>query len=358
MLNLLTDDEALLLLMRMPETLSKSETASIKDYYDEKGKDAVLRLVTQNRLIPFAAHVLSYEDCDKKYWDQIHKNFIERNKKITLVLEDIFSDLVKKDCKSLCVTENFGSVLRSDYCLGCFCSGDVDLSADVFDIQIIEAILQDHGFIKDNRKNHKALKDQVSMYYNNKMIDGMFWLQITWVAISRSFLVQSKYEMRLKNERLLATCVNNTSIRVLNPNALMYFCALHIASGHYYTLSPGIRLYVDIDRLAYSHQIDYDKLMNWSEEDGAGIRIGMVLVISKILYHVRIPDSIYLQIFGNKVNSRLAAYLYNEKTCQIQTKDKKWNRLYIELASENTGIIKAAIILLLKMIECRIGNKK
>jgi len=121
----------------------------------------------------------------------------------------------------------------------------------------------------------------------------------------------------------------------------MYFCALHISAGHYYTLSPGLRLYVDIDRLARGSDVNWDELMKWGIEDEAGIRIATVMYICHKLLKTPIPKRVYQEALKNKRNSRLVNYLYNTKTNQIQNKSSKLRRLYIELASDNKNLVYA-----------------
>ena len=179
------------------------------------------------------------------------------------------------------------------------------------------------------------------MFYNPDILGQGYWINILWTTTSRAFLIQDKYDARLSKERLLAESIEGTNIRVLNETSLMYFCALHIASGHYYTLTPGLRLYVDIDRLARGCNVNWDQLIEWSKEDDAGIRIAAVMYFSHKLLKTPIPQKVYQKALKNHRNNRLINYLYNAKTNQIQNKSNKLRRLYIELASDDKNLVYA-----------------
>jgi hypothetical protein len=177
------------------------------------------------------------------------------------------------------------------------------------------------------------------MFFNKDIIQGGFWVNVIWKPVTRAFLVQDKYEARLFRDRLFAKLIPGTEIRVLDDTSLMYFSALHISAGHYFTLSPGLRLYVDIDRLARNKKIDWDKIIEWSEEDDAGIRIFMVLYISHKVLKTPIPEKIYKNIFSSNRNKKLFNYLINSESYKFQNKSSILRRLYVEIASDDKTLI-------------------
>jgi len=340
------------LLIRIPETLTEEEQQLLKQFYSLNGREFVENGVTKNKILPFAANVLMKIDCDKGYWSTKHDMFVKRNKEIKNLLESVFLKMDDIGCQSLTVVENFAALLRSNSCLGCFCSGDVDLSADIREKEMIISCLKSMNFLYDFPSvNGQVNSDQISMFFNNDVISGGFWINILWQPITRSFLLQDKYNARLSNDRIQSRFIEGTKIRVLNETSLMYFCALHIASGHYYTVSPGLRLYVDIDRLARGCRINWDELLTWSQEDAAGIRVAVVLYLSNKLLKTPIPHKVYQKALKNKRNNRLINYLINTKTNEIQNKGDKFRKLYVDLASDDKNLVYAFITKIVNLFQ-------
>jgi hypothetical protein len=330
------------LFIRIPESLTIEEKKLLKEFYVTNGREFVENAFTEDKIVPFAACVLVSINCDKVYWKEKHDSFVEKNNKIKDLLDNIFTKLDSFGCKTLALTENFGVVLRSNSCLGCFCSGDVDIYADINEKEKIESCLNSMNFFCDYRSGRvTGYSKQISMFYNPDIFGDGYWINILWTTTSRAFLVQDKYDARLAKERLRADSILGTTIRVLKDTPLMYFCALHIACGHYYTLTPGLRLYVDIDRLARNSNIDWDLIIKWTKDDSAGIRIATVMYLSHKLLKTPIPEKVYEKVFRNRRNKKFINYLYDEKINKIQSNSNKFRRLYIELSSDGKKIMRA-----------------
>ena len=328
------------LLLLDPNSIEQFDRVNLKKCYNLYGREYVFELVKNAKIIPFAASVFISINCDRDFWEPKYNFYLKRNNEIKELLNDIFVNLKDYNCKSLTLTENFAVVLSSGTSIGCFCSGDVDLSADISEREAITACLNSLNYFSKEQPNKIGeYSGQSMMFFNNSIIDGGFWVNVVWKPITRAFLVQDKYEERLLKDRLSAKLIPGTDIRVLSDTSLMYFCALHIAAGHYFTLSPGLRLYVDIDRLARNRKIDWDKIIEWSEEDNAGIRISVVMFISNTVLKTPIPKKVYDNIFMNRRSRRLLNYLINPKNFILQNKSSNLRRLYVELASDDKNII-------------------
>lgn len=328
------------LLLSEPHSLSESDKANLKECYNQYGRAYIERLVKDAKIIPFAAYIFINIDCDKEFWQPKYDFYLKRNNEVKALLNDIFIRLKDYDCKSLTLTENFAVVLSSDTSIACFSSGDVDLSADIADREAITECLNSlNYFSKEQPEKIGEYSGQSMMFFNKDIIEGGFWVNVVWKPVTRAFLVQDKYDVRLTRDRVNATLVPDTEIRVLDDTSLMYFCALHISAGHYFTLSPGIRLYVDIDRLARNKEIDWDKIIEWSEEDEAGIRIAMTLCICNKVLKTPIPEKVFEPIYKNRRNRRVLNYLINSQSFRLQNKSSKLRRLYIELVSDNKNLM-------------------
>jgi hypothetical protein len=194
--------------------------------------------------------------------------------------------------------------------------------------------MESNGFYISKRKKSTKIKDdQCTMFFNESIIDSGFWINVVWVSVTRSFLNQKKFNKRLFLKRPSASVVRNTNIRVLDATSLLYFCAIHIAAGHYYTLPPGERLYIDLDRLIYNCKIDWDIILKWAKEDNSETRISVVLYLCNKILKSNIPKSV-LNKFSQK-NFELKSYLFNSKSMMFQKNESVISRLYVELASRN-----------------------
>lgn len=329
------------LFLRDSNSFNKSEKFFIKDSYLKYGKKGIKKIAFDNQILPFAAHILSDLGCDKSYWDSIHQKYVERNIEIKSIVENLFYEFNKSECESPTLTENFAVVLASKSCIGCFCSGDVDISADIKEINKITKCLNSIGFYsKEQPKKIGEYSGQSMQFFNKTELSGKgFWINIVWVPVTRAFLIQGKYQERLKRDRLNASNIFNSNIRILDYTSLLYFCCLHSSAGHYFTLTPGIRLYVDIDRLVRNTNINWNDIVSWEKEDNAGMRISMSLYLSKKLLNTPIPDSIISRITLNKRFKTLAKYLIDVKSSKIQNKSSKIRRLYVELCSDDKFIV-------------------
>ena len=346
------------LLMSDIRTLDEKDRLVLKQSYRHYGRDWIYDLVKDNKIIPFAAYSLSSIECDKVFWDSIYSKFLKKNEAVREIVHSIFMELEHYDCKSLTLTENFAVVLSSQMPLGCFCSGDVDLSADIAEKDAISACLNSLGFhSKTQDEKIGEYTGQSLMFYNQDVIDGGFWINVVWVPVTRAFLEQEKYNIRLSQDRRAAKTLSASKIRILEDTSLMYFCALHIGSGHYFTLSPGIRLYVDIDRLARTGHIDWPKLLEWARIDSAGIRISMVLCICHKLFRTPIPERQFSAITRSKRNRILLNYLIKPDTLELQSNSSFLRRLLIEILSDDRWLLINVFVRPIKLIQRIIRTK-
>lgn len=328
-----------ILLVREYSSLTTEEIIYIKDTYKKTDRPYIESLITNMQILPFAAHIFFEIGCDEEYWREKHDSYTKRNIEIKEMLDKVFENLNSYGCESVTLTENFAVVLTTNGCIGDFCSGDVDLSADIVEREKITSCLNSMNFFsKDQPSAIGEYAGQSMQFFNENLFEDGFWINVIWKPVTRAFLVQDKYDKRLSKDRLEAKTLPETNIRVLKDNSLMYFCSLHIAAGHYYTLPPGLRLFIDIDRLARAKEIDWNRIIEWEKEDNAGIRISTILYLSSMILKTPIPKNIFKKCFKNNRNRMLLNYLYNPKTKMIQNKSNRIRRLYVELASDDSNL--------------------
>ena len=328
------------LLLRKVENFSTEERELLLYYYSEHSKEHLFKIAEGKKIIPFVADVFIELGCDEQFWRTHYDFYLHRNQKITKLLDSIFIGLEEYGCKSVVLTENFGALLASDSSLACFCSGDVDLSADIAEKDDIVNCLRTFSFeSKDQPSKIGEYSGQSMQFYSHEAIDRGFWINVIWKPVTRAFLVQDMYEVRLNRDRLIANKHGESNIRILDDSTLLYFCALHSSAGHYFTLSPGLRLFVDIDRMARKPSIRWGDILDWEIEDKAGIRISMALYLANKVFKTPIPAEVLSRIESRNANRKLFRYLFDCETNQIQSKSSKFRRLYVELASDNNNLV-------------------
>jgi hypothetical protein len=343
------------LLLRQSETLSDEERIFLVECYTHYGRDFFEKNTSDNKIIPFAAHVLIDLECDVDFWREKHNFYVKRNQAIKDLLESIFATMSDFQCESVTLTENFAVLLATNTCIGCFSSGDVDLSADISERGKIVDWFRSFNFLSnDPPQSIREYSGQSMQFFNPDSIDGGFWINVIWKPVTRAFLVQDKYDVRLSKDRLLARTLGKSSIRILDDTSLLYFCALHISAGHYFTLTPGLRLFVDIDRLARSPRIDWDNIVKWELEDNAGIRISMMMYLVAKVFNTPIPEKVYSKALQSRRNRRFARYLLNRNTNEVQSNSSRLRRLYVELASDDKNLVTNFLIRFLRLVMSRI----
>ena len=145
------------------KSLAAEEKKTIKEFYYSKSKTDFYDLLECNKIIPFGAYILSELDCDKSFWKPKFEFFTDRNTKIKVLLNSIFEEFDSLSCKSIALTENFAVLLSTKSNIGCFSSGDVDLSANIFEKDKIISCLNDFDFYSNDKSN------QIGEYYGQSM---------------------------------------------------------------------------------------------------------------------------------------------------------------------------------------------
>ena len=327
------------LFLRSKEALSEDEIRQIKDVYEQEGREKIESFLRKEKSnVPFASLLFSELGIDADFWKQIHQSYIDRNTPIVELLDQLFEDYYRKGGKTLCVVENFGSLLSSGISIGCFASNDVDLSASVDEKPFLIETFAANGFKFDQRGNHPIDNKQISTFHNPDALNGKgWWLNIMWTTTSRAYMVrQSQYDKRFEAERLKAELYKDTAIRVLGPEAITYYCALHIALEHFFSASPGMSLYCDVDRVVCNRKVDWEVITRWAKEDKAGNRISLVMDVCNDCLATPIP----LEKFdtSSPIYKKLRTMVLEGKKHSLKPQLGKLKRLQIELLADGKSV--------------------
>ena len=322
------------LLLKRYEDLSNLEIKLISSFYKKNNFDKVLKLTEKNKITPFAASIFIKLGFDINKWKIVFNKFYERNLIIKNFLSKLFKRSTDLNINSLVLTENYAVVLSTKSSIALFCSSDVDLFIPKSYLDETIKLFKSFGLVQINqKKNVNRKSNQFLQFYIKNLVPGDFWINISWKPVTRKYLFQKKYEWRLLELIAKSNFITKSNINYLDDNNLLYFSALHIACGHFYTQDPGLRLYVDIDRLIRTKNIDWDKIKNLEQCDNAGIRVTIVLVICNRVFGTPIPKFFSNRIKNNYFHSLLLNYLIREKN--INQNINKFQKLFVEILSNS-----------------------
>ncbi len=343
------DDFVVSNLMKIPDTLSSEEIELIRKSYNNCGRESFYVEAKERKVVSFIAHSLAYLNIDRLYWDQVHIEYKQRNMKILNFLDSIFLKLAEAKCKTPCLTENFGALLISESCIGCFESNDVDISISKNEIPIVLIVMEKLGIPRLDRKFSSNSYSTIE-FDCSKEVGFSFWLNFIWMPLSRpkfKLCNQKLTSKRLEEQRYQAITLTNTNIRVLNSNAIIYFCALHIASGHFYSMMPAIRLYVDIDRPVRSCLFDWRVIENWAKQDNIGIRLDVVFNICNKILGTPIPLEIFSKNTKSNYYKRVEKLVFREETNELTSPSNRISiriqQLLVELYSDGRNLLSAML---------------
>ncbi len=342
-------NEAWVYAMTIPEALSKTQINDFKDIYKNFDKEKFFLEAKKMKILPNVAHLLCYLDCDTENWTEVHNIYEIRNKKIVVFLNKLFTKLNNVGMNKVCLAENFGTLLSTNSCIGCFSSGDVDLYCDELNLDLLDNIMSEFGFVWSDR--HTRVKSFAKEYKSTDVIGEEFWINFQWKPMTRkkTHLYDQRFILkRYKSSFDDVILYKNTSIRMFNPTMALYFNCIHISSGHYYILSPGIRLYADVDRLIRKCDIDWEKFNKMIDDDNIGIRSDVVLHLSKKFLLTDVPKNAYSENYSKVKTTKFINSLvtFNPLIFHFPKRKKIKFILFlvrVELQSDCTNVVRSLL---------------
>jgi hypothetical protein len=291
-----TEFEILLILCyRRHETLKKEDIEFINKIYKKQGKINIIKFGEKNNVLPFIAHLMIYLKLDKKYWQNIHNEYKKRNKKIFNFTNKMFKEFNEEGIEILLI-ENYGALLLSSGCIGCFTSNDIDLVSDLQYKGKIVQILNKYGFKLQERK--LELENIRIELYNPNIIANGFWINIMWQPFSRKF-IPTLMDFKLEELNKGKTKIGNSNICLPSHTKLLFLCLLH-SYIHCYIKPPGLKLYIDIDRLVNNRLINWNEIILLSQKYNVNKKIALSIQFAKCFLNSDFPKHIIANTNFNK----------------------------------------------------------
>ncbi len=184
--------------------------------------------------------------------------------------------------------ESAGVLLGSDLSTRALGSGDLDLLVPESAWERSLELAADLGLTRGDRAGQVTTR--------RAKLSGLgphgepLWIEAcahpferTWVPLR----VQDRSEVWL--ERAVESR-KRPKISVLDPHDALAFVALH-TSLHSFVRSPGLRLHMDVDRLARDNELDWSRVVEEIEALGARTRAFVSLMMARGILDTPIPDA-------------------------------------------------------------------
>lgn len=276
--------------------LTKEELSYLRRVYSEYGRDKLCRMVTEKKILPFAARTFAVYDIDTTFWAAHLDQFRLRNQKILHCLDKTYQSLHQHGVRKMFVSENFGALLSSGADIGLFASGDVDNYADPAEKQKIYQAFETMGYTRMERYSGNRQIAAEFFPPKDEDVPENFYISVDFYPLARiklpCFIEADQF---VEWDRIWRYV--DTSIQLPPPDALMYICMLHI-SLHSFSRAPDIRLYIDLLNMTKT-QIDYDRIRQWCQRDHTCTRAAVAAELSNKLMKTQIPDNV-VQLSGRR----------------------------------------------------------
>jgi hypothetical protein len=318
--------------------LLQSEIILIRDGYLVIGRENVFDFAINKKIIPFIAHLLCKLNIDADYWNKFHEKFVHRNRIILDVLDKIFSDFDLYSVNKVFLYENFGALLCSDSCIGCFASSDVDIYADVAQSKRIATVLSEHNFSpKGQDHTNNTVKVE---YFNPNLFEKGFGINVMWKPLSRT-----KIPFKMDTENFInwddLRIYKDTKIKIPDQSTLMYLCLLHI-SVHSFYRSPALRLYVDADLIAMRNP-EWNKISAFALRDKTEVRTYTASILLHRLLGTPVPiDLIKTAIKKHKKINLILKFVLSNDFASLKKEPSALIVLFIEILSSDYSWGKAS----------------
>ena len=313
------------------------EIEKTKKGYTPENRKLLIETAAKKKVLPVVGKLLCDIAVDTDTWLPHYERFQKRNLQVIAQVNEVFEYCHANGIHNIAIYENFGALLYSDTDIALYSSGDVDFYADVVEKQKIVQTMEALGYSVTDDKNHRrdlmteCLRDGAAVRIN-----------IGWKPLRRQSLpIGISTEKVIDWNKLVP--YKNTSIRILDKNALLYLCLLRIAV-HGYSRSPDVRLYIDIYNAVCTNP-DWDTVIAWAKADKVLTKIVTVAYISNQLNGVHVPDKVIEMAKVDKYARKIIQIVYDEKNMTLKYDPSGLKLLKLEAASDNKSVVGELFIM-------------
>ena len=300
-----------LLVWALRDSRTKEESDELRALYGELGDDGAWDAAGANKVSAIVGHalmeVLARGEVPAR-WVTVHAAALRRTTAFINELDRLAS-LLHACGVAVAVIENGGVACAGFHCLGCFCSGDMDVLVVRSNLDEVDACLACEGY--EHRTREGRIGDDWAgpdsnqrgwrVYFKQLDSAAPFFLNVMWRPILRRWLPAGD---SIPASVLLARSApidgRPTFLHVLSPEDNLLQCALHTAS-HSYVRGPGLRLQLDVDRLVRHARIDWNLFLERARQYRVCARAFASLALPRILFRTPVPERILYDLLPSTV---------------------------------------------------------
>lgn len=220
----------------------------------------------------------------------LDKAFVrDRVLRIEALLEDVGRLAAKYSAPPFVVVEHASSFFRANLPLGLYDSGDVDLLSSPRHIGSLERELATLGYRPYENSCGELRRVFHRPHATGEPLEVVVWLR----PVPRHRLPEPRF-LSFDDILEIAEPVENSlgQVLLLPPTYdLLYHC-LH-ASLHSYFLSPGLRIYLDIDRVIAHTEINWSEFVRFSKAHNLTTRVAVALRVAQELLSTDVPRTVF-----------------------------------------------------------------
>lgn len=313
--------------------LSDRETEKLKAVYGAYGKEGLFEFAKKKKILPFAANAFVSNGIDKDFWDDVLKEYRERNERILSFLDKAYRSLREAGVRKMFVSENFAALLSSKADLALFASGDIDNYADPAEK---ERIYQAFDCLGCERKERFSGKHQIAAEFfppKEENLPAGFYISVDFYPLARLKLPCFIEADNFVDWQSLYS-YENSSVVLPPAEALSYICMLHI-SLHSFSRAPDIRLYIDLLNMS-KLSVDYKTVRSWADRDKTRTRMAATAELSNSLMKTSFPDEI---INASKRKEKVERLVYDKSVGDLKYEPNSLNVFRIEINCDDNGAL-------------------
>lgn len=301
---------------------TEQEERHLGALYEQIGDEEAWQSATDNKVLPHVAHTLQEISGNRhapQRWMRVHEQYKRRNLCFIDELDQLAGVLAETHNPAVLVEA--GSILYGVYpCKGCFSSDDIDLLVDATQRQKIHQVLVAAGF--ETGVQQWSVPSSRQAYCKPVSADSVLWLNVMFEPLSRRWVAPVE---ALDCQEILARAqrVSDHEAGLLLPATEdhVLLCALH-ASVHGYVRPPGLRLYVDVDRVVRYRPLNWDLVLERANAWQVKRRVFIALAIATGLLNTPIPEAVLDDLVPNQEEQQRLLTPLAQKSVFHTGKDK------------------------------------
>lgn len=252
------------------------------------GVDRVRSAARTNQVEPLVANAIAQDlpaELDAEWGALLAANERRVNDLVERLAE--VSDHLRRDgCRAMAV-EAGGVMLGSNLPFAAYCSGDIDLVVEPGRFDAVDRACRAAGGSQGER-GEKTVRGK---YRWDSGHARPLWIEVCDVPFDRNWLALPHEDRTAVWLGRAAPSTRAPGVPVPDPTDALVFVAMH-TSLHSFIRPPGLRLHVDVDRLASDNAIDWGRAVDEIRALGVPTRAFVSLSMARGLLGSPIPDDV------------------------------------------------------------------